>query len=50
MAERTDLTWNVTNWITIVLMAALGFGILAFAGSVIRKGKSGASTVSSENV
>lgn len=22
------LTWNVTNWVTIVLMAAIGFGLL----------------------
>jgi len=22
------ITWNATNWITIVLMAAIGFGIL----------------------
>lgn len=28
------LTWNVTNWITVVLMAAVGFMIL----TVIAKG------------
>lgn len=27
------VTWNVTNWITIILMASIGFGIL----SVIQK-------------
>lgn len=25
MAEPTIITWNVTNWITIFLMALLGF-------------------------
>jgi hypothetical protein len=28
------ITWNVTNWITIVLMAFLGFVILALLGSL----------------
>jgi len=26
---ETILTWNVTNWITVVLMAMLGFFIIA---------------------
>ena len=29
MADQTVLTWNLTNWITVVLMAAVGFGVLA---------------------
>jgi hypothetical protein len=29
MADENIITWNVSNWITIVLMAAVGFGILA---------------------
>lgn len=29
MADQTVITWNVTNWITVILMAAVGFGILA---------------------
>lgn len=29
MADENIVTWNVTNWITIVLMAAVGFGALA---------------------
>lgn len=28
MAERVTLQWNVTNWITVVLMAAIGTAIL----------------------
>lgn len=27
MAENV-LTWNVTNWITVILMAAIGFFLL----------------------
>lgn len=27
------LTWNVTNWITVVLMAAVGFFVLGFVQS-----------------
>ncbi len=26
--EQTVLTWNVTNWVTVVLMAAIGFAVL----------------------
>ncbi len=35
MADENIVTWNVTNWITIVLMAAVGFGILAVAQKFI---------------
>lgn len=28
--EENFLTWNVTNWITVVLMAVLGIAILMF--------------------
>jgi len=34
MAEGTGetiLTWNVTNWITVVLMATIGFFLLGAA-------------------
>lgn len=34
--EESIITWNVTNWITIVLMAALGFMILAVLASYLR--------------
>lgn len=29
MAEEVIITWNVTNWVTIVVMVALGFLVLA---------------------
>lgn len=31
------ITWNFVNWLTIVLMAAVGFLILAAAGQVFHK-------------
>lgn len=27
--ERTFISWNITNWITVVLMAALGYTLFA---------------------
>jgi hypothetical protein len=29
--EENILTWNVANWITVILMAAIGFGLLGLA-------------------
>jgi len=29
MADTTIISWNATNWVTVVLMAAVGFGVLA---------------------
>lgn len=29
MSDENILTWNATNWVTVVLMAAIGFGLLA---------------------
>ena len=31
MAEETIISWTPANWITVILMVALGFTILAFA-------------------
>jgi hypothetical protein len=31
MADDTIITWSVANWITVILMAAVGFAILGFA-------------------
>jgi hypothetical protein len=31
MADENVLKWNVTNWITVMLMAAVGFGLFGFA-------------------
>jgi hypothetical protein len=36
--NETVLTWNVTNWITVILMSAVGFLLVA----VVTKGFHGA--------
>jgi hypothetical protein len=38
-ADENIITWNVTNWITILLMAGIGFGILAVAQKYIASKK-----------
>ncbi|HYM36245.1 MAG TPA: hypothetical protein VET48_12655 [Steroidobacteraceae bacterium] len=30
MAEETIISWNPANWVTVLLMVALGFTILGF--------------------
>lgn len=40
--QENIITWNVTNWITIVLMAFLGFVLLALVSQFI-KGRKGSS-------
>jgi predicted negative regulator of RcsB-dependent stress response len=34
MAEDTILTWNVANWITVLIMVILGFAILGMAARI----------------
>lgn len=34
MAQGTIITWNAANWLTVFLMAAVGFGILALVAQV----------------
>lgn len=36
MAESTIISWNATNWITILLMAFLGFVFLGFIVRVVQ--------------
>lgn len=40
--NETILTWNVPNWITVVLMAVLGFAAIGLVGNVIVKAKANA--------
>lgn len=35
------ITWNVPNWITVVLMAAIAFGILGWAQKAYAAKKAG---------
>lgn len=36
MAEGNYLTWNMVNWITVVLMVSIGLVIVAGAASFVR--------------
>lgn len=35
--ERTLISWNLPNWITIVLMAALGYAVLGGVAQLVKK-------------
>lgn len=35
--EENIITWNLPNWITIMLMAVLGYAILAAVAGMLRK-------------
>lgn len=37
MDGETILTWNVPNWITVVLMAVLGFVVVGLIANQINK-------------
>lgn len=36
MADRFYLQWNVVNWITVVLMAAVGMFLVGMVASALR--------------
>ncbi len=40
MAEETIISWNATNWITIVLMVAISFAVLGAVAKFIRSKQS----------
>lgn len=37
MDGPTILTWNVPNWITVVLMAVLGFAVIGLVANQTKK-------------
>lgn len=37
--QDTIITWNLENWVTIVLMAGIGFAVVGLATSMARKGR-----------
>ena len=45
MAEETILSWTPANWITVIIMAVLGFAILGMVARIWqrRTGAAGAS-------
>lgn len=51
--ERTFLAWNIENWVTVLLMAALGYLLLAIVvqaiGGWMGSGNTAPPTVQSGN-
>jgi uncharacterized membrane protein YczE len=41
-AEETILSWNFANWMTVIIMASVGFALLGFGIKVYQKRKAGA--------
>lgn len=41
MAERFYLQWNVVNWVTVVLMAMVGFLLLGAIGAGVKASRRG---------
>jgi hypothetical protein len=39
--ERTLISWNLPNWITVVLMAAVGYAILGAVAQLIKRRAAG---------
>lgn len=37
MAEKTIITWNATNWITVIIMAVVGFFIIGLVAGGVRR-------------
>lgn len=39
--KENTLTWDIKNWVTVVLMVALGFAILVLAAQLVKQGTGG---------
>ena len=37
--DETILSWNVPNWITVLLMVSIGFGLLGFVSKLVQQNK-----------
>lgn len=42
MAEETIISWTPANWITVVIMVALGFALLGMVARIIQQRKQSA--------
>lgn len=45
--ERTMISWNLPNWITVVLMAAAGYAVLGVVRQVLMRNSPTAGTPTS---
>jgi hypothetical protein len=39
--DRTLISWNLPNWITVVLMAALGYAVLGGVAQFVKRNGAG---------
>jgi hypothetical protein len=39
--ERTIISWNLPNWITILLMAAAGYAVLGLLAQLLKQQQGG---------
>ncbi len=39
MAEETILSWNVANWVTVLIMVVLGFAIIGMVAQIVKSKK-----------
>lgn len=44
--ERTLISWNIANWITVLLMAAAGYAVLGLVAQVFQRKGGGAAPTS----
>lgn len=42
--ERTLISWNLPNWISVILMAAAGYFLLGLIAQVFKQGGVGAAS------
>lgn len=40
--KENTLTWDIKNWVTVVLMVALGFAVLVLVAQLVKQGTGGA--------
>jgi hypothetical protein len=43
--QENIISWNLANWVSVVLMALIGFFLLGSAMAFIKKGKSASAAV-----
>ena len=37
MADETILSWNVANWVTVVIMVVLGFALIGMVAQIVKQ-------------
>jgi hypothetical protein len=42
MADETILSWNVANWVTVVIMVVLGFAVLGMVAQIVKQKRAAA--------